>query len=69
MTEPTLERGQTWQTFLDAKVAEKNAVETSLMFDPPPWIRTELENNLRDLRFEIDCAAAHLGFDEMEIDW
>jgi len=69
MTEPTLERGQTWEQFAVDRITEKSSVELALAVDPPWHEREQLKENLAQLRFDVGIAMSRIKSEEKEISW
>ena len=61
MTEPTLDRGDTWERFRERKIAEKASVEVALSFSLPWYRQQELKTDAYELWFEIDYAETMIG--------
>ena len=61
MTEPVLDRGDTWEDYRERQLTEKASVEVALSFDLPWWERDAKKVELAQLWFAIDCAERHIG--------
>ena len=69
MTEPVLERRQTWEQFVTERIIEKSSVELALAVEPPWHEAEQLKNQLAQLRFDVDCAMRHLDSEALDITW
>jgi len=68
MTEPTPERGESWEDMLMGLYVARNIVELA-MATAEPWEVDELKARKSELWYAIECAEKHVAIDAQEIDW
>jgi hypothetical protein len=69
MTEPSPDRGETWEQFFSRRLMDKAIIELSLA-TCEPWERADLEAQMTHVRFDISCAERRVEEPVYpEIDW
>jgi len=66
MTEPTLEKRDTWEKFLERKIVERTGVEILSILEEREEVRMDLKDDLYELFYQIECAEKHIAAQEVE---